>query len=107
MPDIPAASELLDEEPLITLLEAARMTQRPLRVIQSWTQGDNPILPVARQDEHGRRTKWIRLVDLRATASRRKWGTKRTKARATTSDAGLIIEIRGQEATDSRLPETH
>jgi hypothetical protein len=109
MPDIPATMLMLGDEPLVSLSVAARITGRPLRVVQSWTvpgpKGEPPVLPVARQDDTGLRRKWVRLIDLRATADRRRWGNKRTKKRRLTTKAGRTIEIQGQAATPSRLPE--
>jgi hypothetical protein len=108
VPDIPATTPLIDPEPLLTLAEAARLTQRPLRLIQAWTNagpnGEAPILPVARQDATGLRRKWVRLDAVRAaTTSRRHWGTKRTKRRQLTTEGGRTLEITGQRGTPSRL----
>lgn len=101
MPDTPAGTPIEVEDKLIDLATAARLTNRPLRVIQRWAASG--ILPVVRQDETVPKRKYIRLSAILPTIERKRWGTRRTRPKTLLTREGREITLQGQEPTDSAL----
>ena len=108
MPDQPNAITTL--EPVYwDLKKVARITGRPLALIQRWVvpgpKGEPPILPSIKEDHHPFR-RMVRPEDLSVSGRRRHWGTRKTgRTRTTKTKAGREITLTEREPTDSRLPE--
>ena len=111
MPDQPPAPLEAEEPqdiyiergPLLTLHEAARLTGRSLRILQRWVKAG--ILPARYKQAKWPHATLVTTADLVQIATRRRWGTRRTRPTCRTTEGGYEITLRGQEATDSRLPE--
>ena len=108
MPDQPNAITTL--EPVYwDLKTVARITGRPLALIQRWVvpgpKGEDPILPSVKETQHPFR-RLVRPEDLLMAAKRRHWGTRKTgRTRPTKTEAGHEITLTEHEPTDSRWPE--
>src|SRR5688500_13607903 len=104
MPDQGIEPIEVERGPLLTLQEASRLTNRPVRLLQRWIK-DGKLASRFRQAEwpYGALVTWQDLSD--AHVRHKHWGTKTARKRQElTTLSGKPFTIRSQEGTDSRLP---
>jgi hypothetical protein len=108
MPDQPPG--IPTNEPVLwDLKTVARITGRPLALIQRWVvpgpKGEPPILPSVKETQHPFRRR-VRPEDIAVSGDKRHWGIRKTgRTRITKTQAGREITMTEREPTDSRWPD--